>query len=141
MRVRYQPEAVVVHGYEFDKGTKKWFYLERNREWALLSNLQLRTLFLLSPVLLATEVAVTARAASHGWLLEKLRAWGSLLRALPELIRWRRSVQSRRRASDGVVLSAFAGGIETELLETRVPRCVNRAMEAYRRAVVRLLGE
>jgi GT2 family glycosyltransferase len=141
MRVRYQPEAVVVHRYEFDKGTRKWFYLERNREWAVLSNLELRTLLLLSPVLLATEVAVTARAASHGWLREKLRAWGSLLRHLPELVRWRSSVQSRRRASDGVVLSAFAGGLETELIETPVPACVNRGMEAYRRAIVRLLGQ
>ena len=31
------PDARVVHGYEFDKGTDKWFWLERNRWRTVLS--------------------------------------------------------------------------------------------------------
>ncbi len=52
-RVRYCPAAVVVHDYEFHKGAHKWFYLERNRLWALLSNLNVLTLVLLGPMLLS----------------------------------------------------------------------------------------
>jgi GT2 family glycosyltransferase len=138
-RVRYCPEAVVVHSYEFEKGPHKWFYLERNRAWALLSNLQLRTLVLLGPVLLITEAVVVIRAISDGWLREKARAWASLFAQAPRLIGWRRSVQMKRSVSDYRVLSRFSGGIQTQLIDTRLPRWVNPCMECYRRLVLRLL--
>lgn len=139
MRVRYCPEAVVVHDYEFEKGAHKWFYLERNRAWALLSNLQPRTLLLLAPVLLATEAVVLIRAFSEGWLAEKTRAWASLLQQIPQLIRWRRSVQAARIVSDYGVLERFSAGIETELIATGLPHWVNPCMERYRRLVLRVL--
>jgi GT2 family glycosyltransferase len=138
-RVRFCPEAVVVHDYEFEKGSHKWFYLERNRAWAVLSNLQPLTLVLLSPVLLATEVVVLARAISEGWLAEKARACVSLLAKSLQLIRWRRSVQATRNVSDYRVLELFRGGIETDLIDTRLPRWVNPCLERYRRLVLRLL--
>jgi hypothetical protein len=139
-RVLYCPDAVVVHDYEFNKGAHKWFYLERNRGWALLSNLGVGTLALLAPVLAITEVLVLVRAASEGWLAEKARAWGSLLGHAPLLIRWRRSVQSRRNVSDRRVLELFSAGIETDLIDTRLPRWVNLCLERYRGMLLRLLG-
>ncbi len=138
-RVRYCPEAVVVHAYEFEKGSHKWFYLERNRGWALLSNLQPLTLALLAPVLLITEVVVVLRAISGGWLMQKVRAWASLLVQAPELIRWRRTVQTTRSVSDYRVLARFLGGIQTQLIDTRLPSWVNPCLEGYRRLVLALL--
>jgi len=139
MRVRYCPAAVVVHDYEFAKGAHKWFYLERNRVWALLSNLQVPTLLLLAPALLATEVAVLIGAFSGGWPREKARAWASLLWHFRALIRWRRSVQATRAVSDYRVLEMFSAGIETDLIDVRIPRVVNFCMENYRRAVLGIL--
>jgi GT2 family glycosyltransferase len=138
-RVRYCPEAVVAHDYEFDKGTHKWFYLERNRAWALLSNLRTRTLVLLGPMLLVTEAYVVVRAISEGWLDEKARAWASLVAQTPRLIRWRRRVQMARSVSDYRVLSRFSASVETPLVDTHLPRWVNRCLERYRRAVLWLL--
>jgi GT2 family glycosyltransferase len=138
-RVRYCPEAIVVHEYEFEKGAHKWFYLERNRTWALASNLQLRTLVLLMPVLLATEVVVFARAISQGWLAEKTRAWRSLIGSARELMGWRRSVQATRSVSDYQVLELFSAGLETELIDTGLPRWVPPLLERYRRCVRVLL--
>ncbi len=138
-RVRYAPEAVVVHDYEFEKGAHKWFYLERNRWCALLANLRFSTLALLAPVLAMTELVVLVRALCEGWTREKLRAWVSLLVKAPELIRWRRAVQAVRSVSDYEVLGLFTAGIETDLIETRMPRWVNPCMECYRRVLLRLL--
>jgi GT2 family glycosyltransferase len=138
-RVRYCPEAVVVHDYQFEKGPHKWFYLERNRVWALLSNLQPRTLALLGPVLLITEVVVVIHAISEGWLTEKVRAWVSLLAQTPRLIRWRRSVQMRRSVPDYWVLRKFLGGVQTQLIDTGLLRLANPLMERYRRLVLCLL--
>jgi GT2 family glycosyltransferase len=139
-RVRYCPSAVVVHDYDFDKGSSKWFHLEHNRTWALLSNLQLGTLALLWPVLLATEAAVLARAAREGWLVQKLRAWCALLGQAPNLRRWRAQVQAGRRAPDGRVLARFTGGMNSDLPGARLPRWVNASLELYRRCVLWLLG-
>ncbi len=138
-RVRYCPEAVVVHDYKFEKGAHKWFYLERNRAWALISNLRLCTLVLLAPVLLIAEALVLTRAISEGWLAEKARAWISLLGQAPDLLRWRRSVQLTRNVSDYQVLYRFSAGIETQLIDTGLPRWVNPCMERYRRLLLRLL--
>jgi GT2 family glycosyltransferase len=138
-RVRYCPEAVVVHDYEFEKGAHKWFYLERNRLWALLSNLQLRSLALLAPVLLITEMAVLTRAASEHWLATKARTWVSLLAHTRDLIRWRRSVQIHRNVSDYGVLELFSAGIETDLIDVGLPDWVNVWLERYRRFVLRML--
>jgi GT2 family glycosyltransferase len=138
-RVRYCPEAVVVHDYEFDKGAHKWFYLERNRVWALLSNLQLRTLALLAPLLLITEALVFVRATYEGWLVEKGRAWASLLAQAPHLIRWRRSVQDSRNVSDYRVLGLFLGCMETPLIDIGPVRWVTPCLECYRRLVLGLI--
>jgi GT2 family glycosyltransferase len=139
MRVRYCPEAIVVHHYVFEKGPHKWFYLERNRAWALLSNLQLRTLILLAPVLLVTEVAVLTRAFREGWLAEKARAWGSLFEQFPQLIHWRRTVQVTRVVSDYQVLKLFVAAIDTDLIGDGPPPWVNRCAERYRRLVLSAL--
>lgn len=138
-RVRYCPEATVVHDYEFAKGSHKWFYLERNRAWALLSNLQIRTLVFLAPVLAAVELAVLARSVSERWLGEKLRVWASLLRQWPSLVRWRRQVQRSRNLSDYRVLQLFSAGVETDLIDLGPVAWANRCLEAYRRLVLRLL--
>ncbi len=138
-RVRYCPEAVVVHDYEFDKGAHKWFYLERNRTWALLGNLELRTLVLLAPVLLGTEAVILVRAAREGWLREKLRAWAAVLARPRALLAWRRAVQATRQVPDGRVLALFVGGLATDLLVDDLPAWVNAALERYRRVVLRVL--
>ncbi len=139
LRVRYCPEAVVTHDYEFDKGAHKWFYLERNRAWALLSNLRLRTLVLLAPALALVEFAVAIRAIREGWLAEKARAWVSLFAQWRRLLAWRHSVQITRSVSDFRVLEKFLGGIQTQLIDTGMPGWVNPGMECYRHVLLRLL--
>jgi GT2 family glycosyltransferase len=138
-RVRYCPEAVVVHDYEFDKGPHKWFYLERNRAWALVSNLRLSTLMLLGPLLLITEAYIVVRAVSEGWLEEKARAWTSLVAHTPRLIAWRRTVQMTRNVSDYGILSRFSASVETPLIDAHLPHWVDRFLECYRRAVLWML--
>jgi GT2 family glycosyltransferase len=138
-RVRYCPAAAVVHDFEFDRGAQKWFYLERNRGWVVLSNLAPVTLFLLAPVLLAAELAVIKRAASEGWLDAKLRAWRSLASNAGTILRWRRAVQRERRVGDAELLERFRGGVETELLDSALLRRVNPLLDGYRRLVLSLL--
>ena len=72
--VGIEPRAVSDHDYDFDKGPAKWRYLERNRWATIIRTYPGRLLALLTPGLLATELALLVVAAAGGWLPQKLRA-------------------------------------------------------------------
>ncbi len=80
------PQARVEHAYDFDKGSYKWFLLERNRWWTVIGAYPGPLLLALLPALLGAELALLAVAARGGWLPEKLRA-GWMLGRLAA--RWR----------------------------------------------------
>lgn len=138
-RVRFVPEAVVSHDYVFDKGLKKWFWLERNRWWTLLSNYQARTLLLLAPLLIATELGILALALRDGWWREKLRAWASLLRGARRLRRHRARVQALRRVGDAELLERMTARLETPLLHSPLVVRAGPALDAYRSLVLSAL--
>ena len=138
--VCFCPDAVVWHDYEFDKGRKKWFWLERNRLWSVIANYSWPALLLLAPLLVATELAIAALAVRDGWTHEFLRAWLSIARSLHELVRWRHAVQSRRRRPDGEVIALMAVTFDTPLLDSLTARRAAPLLRAYAAAVHVLLG-
>jgi GT2 family glycosyltransferase len=138
-RVRYVPEALVTHEYEFHKGAHKWFWLERNRLFMVLCNYAAVTLALLAPLLLATEAAVVLRAAREGWLREKARAWRALARDRRALREARARTQAARVVPDAEILRAMTGRIDSPVLDNPVLRAASPVMDAYRRAVIAAL--
>jgi GT2 family glycosyltransferase len=142
-KVVFCPDAIVWHDYGFDKGTRKWFWLERNRLWTVLANYSALTLVLLAPLLLGTELMVLAQAIRGQWTRTLLRAWGSAMIGMPALIRWRRQVQRSRRVSDREIIERMSGRVETSLLDSPLTLRVNTLLAAYRRillAVLRSVG-
>lgn len=133
--VRFCPAAIVRHDYEFDRGARKWYWLERNRLWSVLSNHSATTLLALAPLLAATELAIAGHALARGWLPELLRAWGSTLRSLPELRRWRAAVQSSRRVSDREIIALMTPTVDTPLLGGNLTRPVAPLLRLLQRAL------
>jgi GT2 family glycosyltransferase len=138
-RVRYCPAATVRHDYSFAKGGEKWFWLERNRLWTVLTGYEARTLLVLAPLLLVTEVAIIVVALRNGWLVQKLRSYLALARWGPALLRWRRFVQGSRRVSDRALLGRFVGEIHTPVLDGPLLTMVNPWLARYRRMALWLL--
>jgi GT2 family glycosyltransferase len=138
--VRFVPEACVRHDYEFDKGTRKWRYLERNRYWSLAANYEATTLIALVPLLVAVEGAVWVLAFRRGFAREKARSWISLLRALPALIVWRRAVQRSRVVADRQLLLRMAAGIDSPALASPVWRAVAPWLVRYQRLLGHVLS-
>jgi N-acetylglucosaminyl-diphospho-decaprenol L-rhamnosyltransferase len=131
-----EPRAVVEHGYVFEKGAYKWFYLERNRWWTILGAYPAPLLALLAPALLAFEVALLAAAWRGGWLTAKLRAQAAVIRLLPAMVRRRRAVQATRRADAAAFAAALTASLDSPYLApaARVPGLA-AAQGAYWRAV------
>lgn len=137
--VVFCPAAVVWHEYEFEKGEKKWYWLERNRLWSVLSNFSGLSLLLLSPLIAGTELAIATVAIRGGWAQSLAKAWASIVCGLPELLRWRRQVQASRRTPDSELIELMAGHFETPLLQSGAALWMNRPIGRYRRTVLRVL--
>lgn len=100
LRVHYVPEAIGRHRYEFGRVTNKMYLVERNRLIFMLTCWDSRTLWLLSPLIVAAELAMAAIGLRSGWFGEKVHSWGWLISHRRWLRERRRAVQSERSVSD-----------------------------------------
>jgi GT2 family glycosyltransferase len=115
-RVGAEPAARVDHDYDFVKGERKWYLLERNRWATILRTYPAALLVLVAPALLATEVAILAVAAREGWWSAKLRAMRDVVRAAPRLLRERSAIQRGRTASAGEFATALSASLDSPYL-------------------------
>jgi len=132
MRVVYCPDAVALHGYEFARREgEKWFLLERNRAFSVLANYEARTLLLLGPLLVATELGLLAVAAYGGWLSQKLRSYRWAFAMRRRIMAQRRAVQASRRRRDAEVLEHFDVRLDSALLPPPGPALANAVWVPY----------
>jgi GT2 family glycosyltransferase len=132
LRIVVTPRADVYHEYEYGRNPGKQYLLERNRLVFVLSAYSARLLALLSPVLLANEVAMAALAAKEGWLRDKLAGWGWLARHGRWLLAHRRETQRLRRVRDRDLAPLLTAVVDPAMIE--LPKRVgaaNRLVEWY----------
>jgi GT2 family glycosyltransferase len=139
LRVVYCPAAAVTHGYEFSRHGRKLFYLERHRLFSLLANYEARTLIVMAPLLLATELGLLAVAAREGWLSQKLASYASLFRLRGTLRAQRRAVQSSRRRVDTEILALMDDRLDSALLSQGSAALANAFCVPYMRLVRRAI--
>jgi GT2 family glycosyltransferase len=133
------PAARVIHGYEFDKGQEKWFWLERNRWRTVLSVYPMRLLLLLAPALLAAELAIHAAALQGGWLAPKLRADAAALRDLPATLRRRRKIQASREIGARAFAEQLSSSLDSSFIPIPAQHWTARAQAAYWAIIRRIL--
>jgi len=108
LAVRYVPDAIVVHRYEFSRNAFKYRLLERNRLVIVLTDLGAGHLLRALPALLVVEALLLVYAALGGWLGAKLDGYRWLIGHRGWLRRRRRRVQSARTVSDRDLAERFA---------------------------------
>jgi len=106
--------SIAYHHYEFRRSVKKLYWMERARLLVLFSHLKPATLLLLSPFLIALELALIAFAAKGGWLRDKLLVYWDLLqpKTLAHLRKKRRESALLRKVSDREIVRLWTGKIE-----------------------------
>jgi N-acetylglucosaminyl-diphospho-decaprenol L-rhamnosyltransferase len=135
------PAAQVEHDYEFAKGGRKWFLLERNRWLTVVATFPTPLLALVLAPLLACELAVLVVAARDGWLRDKLRAQAAVLRQLGEISRRRRQVQATRQVSAGAFALRLTASLDSPYLAGLAAVPILPAVQrGYWALVLRLLG-
>jgi GT2 family glycosyltransferase len=136
-----EPAARVEHAYEFAKGPAKWRHLERNRWATLVRTYPAALLTLLSPALVATELALVPVSVAGGWFGQKLLAWGDTLGATGRLLRERRQIQATRT----IDAAGFARALTADLASPHLgragrSRALRGALRGYWSVVLALLG-
>jgi GT2 family glycosyltransferase len=131
-RVRYLPDAVALHHYEFSRTPSKQFLLERNRWITLLTVFPRTVLLAVAAPLALFEFAILALSAGQGWLPDKVRSYRWLLRNRGYLRARRRQVRSANQLSDAQFATLLTARIEPGMLGP-VPgvTVLNAALAAY----------
>lgn len=139
-RVGLVPSARVTHGYEFDKGSMKWFWLERNRWRTILSVYPATLLALLAPALALAEIGLLAIAAQQGWLRSKLRAQAAVIAGLPRTLARRQGVQRTRRIETREFASHLTASLDSPYLSGASSPILNIPQALYWRLVLGALS-
>ncbi len=140
LRVVIEPGADVLHEYEYGRNPRKNYFLERNRLVFVLSAYSARMLVLLGPLLVVTELGMTAIALKEGWLRDKVAGWAWLVQNAGVVARRRRTTQ-RLRTNRDRDLSRFLTATFSPAM-VPVPgllRVANPVVRAYWTAVRKLL--
>lgn len=109
-------DAVIYHKYHFSISTDKLYNSEINRLRLLLKNYRIKTLVLLSPMLLLLEVSQWFYALMHGWLGKKLGMYFNI--DYKKLFKKRKILQNKRKITDRELTSLFVPGIKFELVKS-----------------------
>ena len=115
-RVVYEPRAVVSHDYAFGRRGTKWLYLERNRLFTVIANYEARTLLLLTPLIVVSEIGLLVVAALQGWLSQKIAAYRSVLSLRSRIRRQRQLVAAYRRRPDAELFGLFEFRLDSALI-------------------------
>lgn len=143
-------DSTVYHRYEFSRSMQKFYYMERNRFFLMLTNYSSKTILLILPMLAVMEVGMmcysvlcTLRGArSTLTLSQKLRSYGAFFH--PHLWRVlskkRRDVQHQRRVSDKEITRLFVDTIEFQDVDNALlQRIAHPLMHWYWSLIRRLI--
>lgn len=112
LRVRYVPDAIGLHRYEFARVSNKLYLAERNRWIFVLTCWEVRTLAILAPAFLGAELAMIAASVSGGWLRAKVQGWRWLWTHRRWLQQRRAVVQAQRTMSDRRLAHLMTGHLD-----------------------------
>lgn len=133
-------KALAYHDYSFGRYESKMYHFEKNRWTMLLKNYSMKTLILLSPVLLVLEIALLIYSLFHGFFVFKMKAYGYTITHLSDIRQKRKKIQKSRTVSDKVLLSRFDSDFDFFIMRKMSGvRALNFFCLAYQHFVLWLL--
>ena len=108
------PSSVIYHRYRLSMTPDKFFHLEKNRLYLILSTLKWPTLLLLSPLLIIIEAMVMAYSVVKGWPYprSKLGAYHAAFQERKYIMQLRHFYSGLRRVSDWTLLKKLSWNLE-----------------------------
>ena len=111
----YVHSSVIYHpieGYSFKWSEFKYFLMERNRQYCILTHYSRTTLFKMLPSLILVDLAVTGFYLKKRLLLVKIKANLNSIKNLKNISKKYREIQNYRKISDKEIIENFVDTIE-----------------------------
>ncbi|MDN5789295.1 MAG: glycosyltransferase family 2 protein [Micrococcales bacterium] len=132
LRVRYVPDAVAFHHYEFGRSPLKMYLVERNRLITVLTDYPARLLRAILPAMIGIELLILLQSVLQGWATQKLKSWWWLARHARLLRARRTKVQAEVTASGADIAALLVAKVEPPMMAPPPGMgLVNRALQAY----------
>ncbi|TAK04851.1 glycosyltransferase family 2 protein [Patescibacteria group bacterium] len=140
-KLRFVPDAVIWHKYEFSRSISKYYWMERNRFLVMLMCYRAATLVLIAPMLLALELGMLPFGIMRGWGREKFRVYGYFLHAKHwrELFVARGRNQKLRKTSDRAVTAGFATIVDYQEISNPILTWIGNPLMTLYWRICRLL--
>ena len=113
-KMYYLPASVIYHRYRLSMTPEKFFHLEKNRIYLVLSTFRWYTLLLLSPLLLTIEAMIFAYSVIKGWPYprSKIGAYLAAFRERGLIKQTRQFYGTLRKVSDWTLLRELSWDLE-----------------------------
>ena len=141
-RVVMASKAKVYHKYFFSRHGKKVYFTERNRLISILKNYETKTLFLILPPLLLTELGVSLYlfASRNQSFLNKVAGYYWIIRHFDKILWARSRVQKFRTVPDREIIKHFKDKIEFKYIQSSlIDSGLNPFLAAYWKSIKPLI--
>lgn len=107
----YVPDSVIYHppeGFSFKWSSLKYYLLERNRHYCLLTHYSRSTFYKMLPALILVEIAVFFFYLKKGMIQAKIKATLDILKNRKKINKRYHEIQSKRTLSDKDIIVSFS---------------------------------
>ena len=113
IRSYYVPSAIIYHlaGYSFKWSAQKFFWLERNRHYCLLTHYSKKTLYKILPSLIIIEVMVFFFYLFKGFIKMKIKAYIDIIRNRKQISKKFYELETRKIITDAELIKTFPDDI------------------------------
>ena len=111
----YVPQSIIFHpieGYSFKWSKFKFYLMERNRQYCILTHFSKSTYFKMLPALILVDLAVSLFYMKKGMLIIKLKSSLNILKNTKKINEKYNQIQSQRKYSDKEILDFFQDEIQ-----------------------------
>jgi hypothetical protein len=131
-KVVLAPKARVYHKYFFGRHPRKFYFAERNRIITILKNYEIKTLLLILPPFILTELGILFYSLMTDLFLSKLKGYWWILRNIDKIFENRREIQETRKVKDKDIVKYFLSKIEfKEIANPLIEYVLNPILDFY----------
>ena len=111
----YVPSSIIFHpieGYSFKWSKFKFYLMERNRQYCLLTHFTKSSFLKMLPSLILVDIAVSLFYLKKGMFITKIKTSLNILKNLAKISQKYKKIQSSRTLSDKEILNIFQDQIQ-----------------------------
>jgi len=135
----FEPSSIIKHYYSFSRNKNKMYYSERNRLFFIFKNYDARTLLLLFPALILTELLMLGFSLLSGWFIEKIKGYVYLISNLRLLFKKRKETFNKKTIRDRELKKYFSQSLKFEEINNPLFPALNLFYKMYWKLINRLI--